>query len=222
MAKANPKNRANKLNKEFDFAETKLKAGSEEIASQLFPMLFTLSGTYDIKEWKKGNQYFKLDESYNGNRYQLFQYIKFKEIPDNEDTLRYLKQIEKMPWMSEKQYNKFEKEWRNKSYKTLSKNKYLNDIDFENYYVLEQVMNSSPAWKLATRSALESDQVMERWKELYNVMSEAYNTDDGLFDWAYQQIMNGKRSLNWLINAIDDEIKLMKQGKYSHRRKQRN
>ena len=115
-----------------------------------------------------------------------------------------------MPWMSESQYNKYEQKWHHQSYKTLRKNKYLSDIDLSDYYVLEQIMNSSPAWKLATRSALESDQVMERWKELYNTMQEAYNTDDGIFDWAYQQIMNGKRSLNWLINAIDDEIKLMK------------
>ena len=222
MAKMNPKERADKLNKEFDFAETKLKAGSDQITAQLYPMLVELSGTTDIKEWKKGNKYFKLDDSYTGNRFQLFQHIQFKEIPDNKNALRYLDRIEKMPWMSESQYNKYEQKWHHKSYKTLRKNKYLSDIDLSDYYVLEQIMNSSPAWKLATRSALESDQVMERWKELYNTMQEAYNTDDGIFDWAYQQIMNGKRSLNWLINAIDDEIKLMKQGKYSHRRKQHN
>ena len=152
----------------------------------------------------------------------MFQHIQFKEIPDNKNALRNLERIEKMPWMNESQYKKYEGKWHHKAYKNIRKNKYLSNNDLADYYVLEQIMNSSPAWQLAKRAAYSSEQRVERWKELYNTMREAYNTDDGIFDWAYQQIMNGKRSLNWLINAIDDEIKLMKQGKYSHRRKQHN
>lgn len=213
-----PKNKdkqlAKKLNDEFDYAETILKAGSDKIAKYLDPMLRNLTGGEPLKAGMS-NKYFEIDDDYDGDPFKLFQHVKFKEIPQSDVKVQqYLKKIEEDPHMSPQQYDEYTKQYHSKAYQTLA-----GRLKLDNFEVLEQIMNSTPAWQIAKRSAMDSEQVLERWQELYDSMNQAQQADEGLFDWAIQQIENGKRSINWLINAIEDEIKLMLQGKYSQRRK---
>lgn len=212
-AKSTAQQRADKLNGEFDYAETILKAGSSEIAKYLEPMMWNLTGKRKI-EAGDSNQYFSVDDTYDGDPNKLFQHVTFKQLPDNNVVNKYLDKIESDPHMSPTQYEDYSAKWHSQSYNTLA-----NRLNLQNFDVLEQIMNSSPAWQIAKRGALDSEQTLDRWLDLYDVMNEAQNTDDGLFDWAIQQIENGVHSINWLINAIDDEIKLILAGKYSHRRK---
>ena len=209
---------ADKWNVRFRFAASKLKAGSSDIAMYLDPILRKLSGK-DIISANENNQYFSVDSSYDGDVNKLFQHVTFKKIPDDmTDVTSYFDQIEsvKGTHLSPGSYEQFSKDWHSKSYNTLAQN-----LTLSNYEILEEIMNSSPAWSIAKRNAMDSEQVLDRWLELYEVMNHAQQTDTGIFDWAVQQIENGKHGLDWLINAIDDEISLMLAGKYSQRRKVR-
>ena len=207
--------RANKLNDELEYASGKLKGGSEKISSLVGSLLINLSGGPEgLKPGDHGE--YVIDDEFDGDMNKLFQHVKFKDIPDNPTVNKIIDRIEEDPHMSPQQYSDYEKQYRSQAYNTLATRLNLN-----NFEALEQIMNSSPAWQLAKRSALDSDQVLERWQELYDVMDEAQRTDTGIFDWAIQQIENGKHTINWLLNAIDEEIKLLLAGKYSHRRKMR-
>lgn len=213
QAKPSGEQRAKKLNEEFDYAETILKAGSDKIARYLDPLLRDLSGG-QTPTAGMSNKYFEIDDEYDGDPFKLFQHVKFKEIPETDiKANQYIDKLEQDPHMSQQQYEDYSKQYHSQAYNTLASR-----LNLSNFEALEQIMNSSPAWQIAKRGAMDSNQVLERWQELYSVMNEAQQNDTGIFDWAIQQIENGKHSINWLINAIDDEIKLMLAGKYSHRR----
>ena len=224
-----PEERANKLNRELAFASSKLKAGSSKIANSLDPMLMKLSGKITIKA-NDENDYFKVDSSYNGDINTLMGHVTFKKIPDDAVVNRYVKKIESDPHMTPEKYDKFVDKWHGKTYKSIikklgfknPKNPYvttsgerLGSVQFTEE--LEQIMNSSSAWHIAKRGAYDSEQVLERWHELYESVQQAYQNDIDLFGWVIQQITNERMSLNAIINAVDDEIKLMLAGKKSRR-----
>lgn len=211
-----PKEKADKWNERFDFAETKLKAGSDDIAKYLQPMLQHLANG-DKLDRSIQNKYFSIDDSYDGNPATLFQHVTFKELPKNDPTIdQYLKKIEdvKGTHLTPQAYDKYSQDWHKRSGQTLA-----NKLELSNYDILEQIMNSSPAWQIAKKSSYDSEQALDRWLELYDSMNNAQAADTGVFDWAIQQIENGKHSIDWLINAIDDEIRLKLTNGYSRRRK---
>lgn len=225
--KLTPEERANKLNKELQFASSKLKAGSAKIANSLDPMLMKLSGKVNIKA-NENNDYFKVDSSYNGDINTLMGHVTFKQIPDDAVINRYVKRIESDPHTTQAKYDKFVDNWHHKTFKTITRklgqknNPYvttsgekLSNVAFAEE--LEQIMNSSSAWHIAMRSAYDSEQALERWHELYESVQSAYEADGDLFGWVIQQISNERMSLNAIINAVDDEIKLMLAGKKSRR-----
>lgn len=211
------KTNAEKLNDELKFASSKLAGGSEKISSNIGSLLLHLSGTPEGLKPGYENEYYSIDNTFDGDLNKLFQHVSFKKLPDDDITQRDVTKIEQDPHMSPQQYSQYEQQYRSQAYKTLATR-----LNLSNFEILEQIMNSSPAWQIAKRGAMESDQTLERWQELYETMNRAQETDSGIFDWAIQQIENGKHTLNWLLNAIDDEIKLALQGKYSHRRKTHN
>ena len=222
----------NSLNDKLKFAASKLPGGSAKISGWVNDLLRHLSGLA-LPEANDNTPYYTIDSDYNGDLTKLFQHVHFKNLKDDGRTEQIINIIEADPHMTQAQYDKMYAEWQGKSYKGLKatltegmtrkghKLEFDYQMDLSNFEELEQIMNSSPAWQIAKKGSLDSDQALERWTELYRALDLAKNNDDGIFRWAYQQIINQKHSINWLLNAIDDEIKLMLQGKYSHRRHMR-
>ena len=223
---------AKDLNQKLKFAASKLPGGSAKISGWVNSLLQHLSnGALPLPEANDTTPYYTIDKDYNGDLTKLFQHVHFNDMKDDARAQQILNQINTDPHMTQAQYDKMYAEWQGKSYKGLKatfmegKTRKGNMLGFEykmdlsNFEELEQIMNSSPAWQIAKTGALDSDQALERWTELYKAMDNAKNQDEGIFAWAYAQIQNQKHSINWLINSIDDEIKLMLQGKYSHRRR---
>lgn len=211
------KDKAKKLNEEFEFAASKLKAGSNDIQMWLEPLLKTLSAD-PSKRPKPGdsNQYYEISSDWDGEDRTLFQYVTFKEIPNNTKVDRYIDQIESSEqtskYMSPKAYSVYEDQYRSQAYNTLTARLGLTHRD-----MLEEIMNSSAMWRVATVDLYDSNQNKEKWVEIYQDMEEILENDDDLFAWVVQQIENQKHTASWIINAIDDEFRLMMAGKYSHR-----
>lgn len=211
------KEKAEKLNKEFQFASTKLKAGSQDIQIFLDPLLKTLAGDKEkIHKPGDSNQYYEISQSWDGDTRTLFQYVTFKDIPNNQRAEGYINRIENdektAKYMSPENYSDYERQYKSKAYNTLTSNLSLQHAD-----MLEEIMNSSAMWRVATVSLYDSDQNKKQWVEIYHDMEEILDKDDDLFAWVIQQIENEKHTAGWIINAIDDELKLMLAGKYSHR-----
>lgn len=251
MSTKKDKDLAELWNRRFDFASTKLPAGSNQIASSLDPILMKLSGKHIIQK-NEDNPYFKVDSKYDGDPKNLFKHVTFKNIPtDDPEIGKYLENLvrDKGTHFNQQSYDAYYTDWQNKAYSNLGSNlakqaaKLRNDaayaqqmeqlygenyvntmINFDAQFVdtLREVMMSSPAWEMAKRGAVDSEQVRERWVELYNSMANAYQAGPSVFDWAYRELVGGRRSVNWMINTIDEEIKLHLQGKYSRRRRSRD
>lgn len=204
-----------KLNKGFDFAKTKLKAGSADIQMYLDPLLHRLAP--DLPKNKPipknySNDYFSVDSTYDGDTFTLFQHVKFKKLPNDPKVQQFAQKILEDPHMSKPQYEDYKKDWHHRAYKSLTKNLGLTKTD-----ILEEIMNSSAMWRIATVSLQDSDQNKETWMEMYNNIEQIYDKDLELFDWIVQQIENEKHTISWIVNAIDDEFKRMLAGQYSHR-----
>lgn len=206
---------ADRLNRKLKHAGGILKAGSQDITLRVYPLLLKLS---DGKTIKTNNEYFEVDNSWDGNQNTLWQHVKFKKIPDDPTIKKHLDYIESEPHMTKKQYAKFVDDWHHKSYMTNIKN-----LSLQNAEILEDVMNSSAAWHLVTTKSSKYDSkqtaVMERWETLYKSAEKALESDQSLFDWVKQAIDNEKRSINYIVGAVDEEIRLMAQHGYSRRLK---
>lgn len=209
------KQKAEELNEKFAYAAQTRKAGSDYIGMYLQPMLANILGK-DVNKIEAGdsNQYVTIDKKWDGDTNTLFQYVKFKDLPADSKVDSFIAKIEEDPHMTPQQYEQFEKDWHKKSYDTLTSRLKLSSAE-----VLEQIMNSSAMWRMATVSLYDSNQNKEEWVEMYNVMEEVLEKDQSLFDWIVQQIENEKYTVNRLIQIIDHEIELMLAGKYSRRRK---
>lgn len=211
------KEKAEKLNEELEFAASKLKAGSNDIQMWLDPLLRNLSSD-PSKPIKPGDstQYFEVSNKWDGDYRTLFQYVTFKDIPNNSKVEAYIDQIETNEatekYMSPEAYSRYEDQYRSQAYNTLTSRLGLAKAD-----ILEEIMNSSAMWRVATVSLYDSEQNKEKWVEIYHDMEEILDNDADLFAWVIQQIENEKHTAGWIINAIDDEFKLMMAGKYSHR-----
>lgn len=209
------KQKAEELNEKFAFASQTRKAGSDYIGMYLLPMLGKLLDK-DLNKVEAGdkNEYVSVDNRWDGDPNTLFQHVTFKDLPDDSRVDVYIENIEKDPHMTPQQYEQFEQDWHKKSYKTLTKK-----LKLKNAEILEQIMNSSAMWRMATVSLYDSDQNKQEWVKMYNVMEDVLEKDQSLFDWIVQQVENEKYSINRLIQIIDHEIELMLSGKYSRRRK---
>lgn len=231
--KITPEERAKILNSELNHISSVLPGGSAKIANQLDPILMKLSGKTTIRKGED-NDYFSVDNSYDGNVNNLIHHVTFKKIPEDSEVQKYVKNINKDPHATPASYAKFVDDWHSKAYKTLTRRLNMKKPNPEKtpvYYdstgerlsslknveMLEQIMNSSAAWHIAKRSAYDSDQTLERWHELYEAVESAFNANETLFDWVFTQIQNEQKSLNQIINAVDDEISKMMAGKYSKR-----
>lgn len=218
--KAKPKHvetpmlRADEWNEKFEFASKKLPAGSSEIANQLHPMLQRLSGKTDI-DANENNEYFTIDGQYNGDVNTLFQHVHFKKIPDTDSKVnKYLSNIvrDKGTHLTPQAYKTFSDNWHHSSYMGLKKSlpelRSNRKMDLSSYEILEQVMNRSSTWQIAKKNQPNSDQTLDRWLDLYEVMNKAQSTDTDIFDWAVQQIENGKKSIEWITNVVDYKLRL--------------
>lgn len=198
---------ASTLNKSLEHASSVLK-GSEKIANYLAPIVMKLYGKNHIIQPEEKTDYYEVDENYTGDINELFRYIKFFKLTDDSPVQSYKDLIEEDPHASVKQYAEFKKKWADKSYNTNTKN--LNLTQAED---LAFIMNTSAAWHIASRSAYDSNQVQERWQTLYDSVQKAYNSgDQTIFDKVLAMIENEK-SLNSIINKVDDMIyNLLKKG----------
>ena len=196
---------AEELNRDLKHASSVLK-GSEKIANYLTPIVMNLYGSNHIIQPEEGNDYYKVSKNYNGDPNELFRYITFFKLPEDNAIQNYTELIEQDPHATPQQYKEFKKQWAKKIYKTNTKNLSLSQTE-----ELEFIMNTSAAWHIAERSAYDSEQALERWNTLYDYVQSAYATGDTkLFDKVISWIENEK-SLNSIINKIDDELfKLLK------------
>ena len=198
---------ANELNKSLGHASSVLK-GSDKIANYLAPIIMKLYGKNHIIQPREKTEYYKVDENYTGDVNELFRYITFYKLPDDAPVQSYTQLIEDDPHASVQQYEQFKKEWADKSYATNTKNLTLTQAED-----LAFIMNTSAAWHIATRSAYDSEQALERWQTLYDAVQKAYNSGDNrIFDKVLQMIENEK-SINSIINKVDDMIYSMMKGK---------
>ena len=196
---------ADELNKVLKHASTVLK-GSENIANYLTPIVMNLYGSNHIIQPGESNDYYKVSNNYNGDPNELFRYITFFKLPEDNAIQNYTELIEQDPHATPQQYAQFKKQWADKSYNTNIKN-----LSLSNAEDLAFIMNTSAAWHIAQRSAYDSEQALERWQMLYDYVQRVYDANDSnLLDKVISWIENEK-SLNSIINKIDDELfKLLK------------
>ena len=201
QVRPNKVNQAEKLNKSLQYAKT-THSRYEEYFKNLDPIMSELMG-YDYKPQPGDeNQYFKIDEEYDPNKMtELFKHIEFKNLPDNQDIEYRVEAIENLPWSSEENLQKHKEDIARRSY--LSNIASADRIDYYIVDTLEAIMNSSAAWRVASRDVYPSDQAKDQWTTLYKCMSTAYKNDSKLFDRMYQMIMN-EDDFQEILNVFEE------------------
>lgn len=178
--------------------------GYNDYANEILPllkeMMRDLKGIDNYKP-KQGddNEYFKIDESYTGNRTELFKYITFKKIPDKYSMS--IENIEELPWSSEENYQKRLDEIAEQIYK--SNLNQMEDIpEIEVIDQLESLMNSSAAWHIASKWTEDSDQVQANWMALFDAGSLALRTDSSIFD-NFRQMIRNEVDIAVILSEVD-------------------
>lgn len=109
--------------------------------------------------------------------------VSASKVDINEQSTRdALKRLhELVPYANEKVLREFKQAQLDKSYKSHLKNLFdRTGIDVEVLSALKDIMNTSAAWEYAKRGAMDSDQMVEKWQDLYDIIltmdtsSEAY------------------------------------------------
>lgn len=105
------------------------------------------------------------------------------KVDINEQSTRdALKRLhERVPYANEKVLREFKQAQLDNSYKShLDKLSKRTGIDVKVLSALEDIMNTIAAWEYAKRGAMDSDQMVEKWQDLYDIVltmdtsSEAY------------------------------------------------
>ena len=173
----------------------------------LLPLITsTLGYQPDLKKKKPDdmhNKYYDIDDSWDGDFNKLYKHIKFKDLPPTPDNIGFAGNIAGMDWSTIENYNVYMTNKQRQAYNTSAKSL---GIDSNTIISLENIMNSSSAWKIASKYAPDSDQVKADWVLLFNYVKQADNLDDrAVFDTVVQMIRNEDDLLD-IINFVDNAI----------------
>ena len=195
---------AKRLNEAFDFAKSKY-GGSQAFAQNLSALLQQIMGVgYDAKAGDS-NQYFEIDPAYTGRDTELFQYIKFKYLPESPKIERYTEIILENKLSSLENYQKAQDEIHKKSYETFTEKNKLDTFDGKKAQILYDIMNSSSAWNIAKQNEFESEQVGENWAILHLYVQDVIDKYSNLLDDIIQKIEN-EEDINKIIGFLDQKI----------------
>lgn len=196
---------ANKLNEALDIAseiQKNFPHGNGEYAKYLEPLMKYLTG-YGTDE---DNEYFTVYQDRNKNF--LYEDVRFNELPsEDEKVQQYVDKILDLDWSSYENYADKFLEIKNSIYESNIASDEdvewtIDDYDMVN--VLEDIMNTSAAWHIASRNAPDSDQVKSNWVELFNIASDAQKW--GLGD-NIRQLIRNEVSLEEIDKQIYKAIK---------------
>lgn len=204
---------ANLINNALTFA-SKNRDYLEKYGMLIEPLTKEILGNDSyIPEAGDKNQYFEIDENYNGDIRTLFSHITFKDIPETEDTKAYAEAIMNQPWSTEESLKAYEEAWHHRSYLKNLEDESLKGIPFETLEALEFIMNSSAAWYMAGAGFYESNQVKDNWTEMYNAVNEAKESGNyRLYSVVVQMLENGIGNYKTVTSYVDDEIMKMRKG----------
>ena len=119
---------AEEVNSALDYASLN-REYLRELAMAITPILKQLVGDIDyIPREGDITDFFEIDKSYNRDLTQLFAHVKIKNLPKTEKTAPFIEDILNSPWSTPEALEEYEKEWRNKSYRTNLKDERLADI----------------------------------------------------------------------------------------------
>lgn len=197
---------ATKLNKALDYASDKF-GNRNDYSKYLIPLLKNLDPKFDMKKPKPGDYNgFKISDDYDGNPNNLFKYTDFETIPTDDPTVEaYMQQILDLDWSSPENYEKHMAD--------INKSIYESNVaslgvapGSQFFMILETVMQSSSAWRIAARNADDSDQVKANWELLYTTGATALSEKDtSIYDTFVQMVFNGD-DLDNIVDKIDEMI----------------
>lgn len=180
----------------------------EKYGMLIEPLTKELVGYEDyIPKKDDTNDYFEVDSEYNGDIRTLFKHIRFKNIPETEETKAYVEAILNQPWSNEESLREYETEWHHKSYMGNIKDEILQIVSPLTLEILETIMNSSSAWEMAGAGDYESNQVKENWISMYKAVNTAKESNDfELYSEVTRRIENGDGDYSDIVAYVNDEI----------------
>lgn len=210
-----PANRkyVNSLNEMFDYAESKY-GGSKEFGKYLPAMLKSMVGTDYVARPGDKTPYFTIDSSWNGKPEELFKHIDFHKIPktSNLETIgKYVEAMSKSHIASPENYEDWVDSIDKKRYKTLAANTGLTTLSDDKYDILYKVMQSSAAWEIAKKDALDSEQTSENWQILHMYVQDAVESKSPLLSNVISMI-ESNLDIDDIVKYVDENIIRMLKG----------
>lgn len=189
---------ARQLNKALETASS-IYPGNNQYTQYLEPLM------EKINETGHPEKYYIVDEDYDPDKpAELFQHIKFKEIPLSAESEALKEAILELKWSDKAKYLEEIEQITHGAYdKNVSKLK--NEYSMNTIVALENIMNSSAAWHIASRDTDDSEQVKSRWEELFRKATDAYDNDFQLF-YDVLNMIEHERSFEEIIDYVDREI----------------
>lgn len=197
---------ANTVNKSLRTAVEIYPVRNEVYTNYLEPLMQTLLDDDDyLPNAGDENEFFKVSPNYTGKEEELYKFVEFKQIPnDNDEAQQWAESINDLDWSSWENYQK--------RLDDINHRKYLSNIGSTPDNVrgidvaIESLMNSSAAWHIAAKNTDDSNQAKQNWLELRQVVSNAQlHGDSDLFN----QVMNmieHETDLDIIINVVDSAI----------------
>lgn len=187
-----------KVNEALEYASS-LYGGNSEYTKYLIPLMRQLMGDDYLPEPGDKTTYFTISKDYTGNPNELFKYVHFKTIPRGTE---YVDKILELDWSSPENYYSHLADINAQRY---SSN--LTDSGFtpEVINLLEYIMNTSAAWRIAKRNSQDSDQVKSNWLTLFSTAQEAQEAGADVMNKFVQMVMN-EEDLGIIMQTVDTMI----------------
>lgn len=187
-----------KVNEALEYASS-IYGGNSEYTKYLIPLMRQLMGDDYLPEAGDKTTYFTISKDYTGNPNELFSYVHFKTIPRGTE---YVDKILELDWSSPENYYSHLADINAQRY---SSN--LTDSGFTPQVIdlLEYIMNTSAAWRIAKRNAQDSDQVKSNWLTLFSTAQEAQGAGSDVMNKFVQMVMN-EEDLGIIMQTIDTMI----------------
>lgn len=198
-ADQNAKNYADRVNKALKHAQTTINKDIKNYAQFLDPMLRTLGNDYKTN---RETEYYRINPSWDGDLSTLFKNIEFKKIPQGKNLRRYGNKILKNPHSTAERYKKFTDDWHNKSFRTNRKN---TKVKHKTVQEVVEIMNTSFAWKVASKDDPDSKQALKNWQRLYKTVSKAYEGGPDILEDVETMIENNE-DLDYIVEYVDNAI----------------
>jgi hypothetical protein len=187
-----------KLNEALEYASS-LYGGNSEYTKFIIPLMRQLMGDDYLPEAGDNTTYFTISKDYTGNPNELFRYVNFKTIPRGTE---YVDKILELDWSSPENYFSHLADINAQRYESN-----LTDSGFTPQVIdlLEHIMNTSAAWRIAKRNAQDSDQVKSNWLTLFSTAQDAQEAGSDVMNKFVQMVMN-EEDLGIIMQTIDTMI----------------